>query len=794
MRSEPSLDTSLKQPLSDTTYATLNIPGGTSATACDTGTNTGSGRDISGLEAGGEDVDMEDTDNIHDDTTEKANVAAGKLITIEERAEKAYNEFQTATTRAKIAEERATVALDVAKSTKALYENILISVYRELALQAEEKAICAVNRSKAAEKELELATDNLRELIISQEFTAACLRQAGVESENRAIIEDDYEDMEGQESTADDAQAEPSDNLKNAKFTLVKKAEAAAALEDIKQILKPKRDIKGNRYTDPGIDSLTRKRLEGMKSLLWCYTDPTNNRTWNEASLYVANTLQRGTYHARMLRDWARSYIGDRTCLPVNVFGTWGESMLDQEDFSQELNIYLQSVGKYVTANHLMQYTAQDDVKKRWKIKDGISHATAKRWMHQLGYRWTSQPSGQYVDGHEREDVVDYRQNIFLPAMAELEARMRSWKDGTTEEEKPWPFDEDDGPRPFQNHAVLWFHDESTFYANDRRKVGWVHKDAKAVPRPKGEGASLMVADFISADYGWLKSIDDPSKAARVLFKAGIDRQGYFDNKDVLEQTRTAMDILEQDRPHEHHVFVFDNATTHTKRADDALSARRMPKNVPPESSNFFVQRNKVGPDGKTIYGPNRKPLKESVKMGNGKLADGTAQGFYFPDGHIRAATFKGMAIILEERGYTGCIGPKGKRAECPKFKCKPGATDCCCRRILYNEPDFVNVPSLLEIECNSRGFQVLFLPKFHCELNFIEQCWGFAKRTYRKYPESSKEADLEKNVIDALASVPIESMRRCIKSKSHEFLLTDGFIPGLQCALFDSWMDIGKD
>lgn len=86
---------------------------------------------------------------------------------------------------------------------------------------------------------------------------------------------------------------------------------------------------------------------------------------------------------------------------------------------------------------------------------------------------------------------------------------------------------------------------------------------------------------------------------------------------------------------------------------------------------------------------------------------------------------------------------------------------DCCCRRLLYNEPDFVNVPSLLETECNSRGFKVIFLPKFHCELNFIEQCWGYAKGNYRKFPTSSKEADLERNLIEALETIPLASMRR---------------------------------
>lgn len=56
-----------------------------------------------------------------------------------------------------------------------------------------------------------------------------------------------------------------------------------------------------------------------------------------------------------------------------------------------------------------------------------------------------------------------------------------------------------------------------------------------------------------------------------------------------------------------------------------------------------------------------------------------------------------------------------------------------------HNQPDFTNIPSLLEMTYTVRGFNVIFLPKFYCELNFIEQCWGYVKRIYRLNPESSR-------------------------------------------------------
>jgi hypothetical protein len=168
-------------------------------------------------------------------------------------------------------------------------------------------------------------------------------------------------------------------------------------------------------------------------------------------------------------------------------------------------------------------------------------------------------------DGHERDDVVHYWQKEFLPIIEKLELNIQTWDNSGNK----LP---DKHPHPQPCHTVLWFHDESTFYVHDCQKVCWVHSSETPRPKPKGEGAFLMVADFVSADHRWLRSLDG-NKSAQHLFQAGKSRDGYFTNEDILEHIQMAMDILDQDYPHEEHVFLFDNATIHLKRADNTLSA-----------------------------------------------------------------------------------------------------------------------------------------------------------------------------------------------------------------------------
>ena len=75
----------------------------------------------------------------------------------------------------------------------------------------------------------------------------------------------------------------------------------------------------------------------------------------------------------------------------------------------------------------------------------------------------------------------------------------------------------------------------------------------------------------------------------------------------------------------------------------------------------------------------------------------------------------KGMRQVLEERQLMkpGLIG------YCHNNKLKDN--QCCIRHILENQPDFLTQKGMIQEIIEERGHKVIFYPKFHPELNFIE-------------------------------------------------------------------------
>ena len=322
-------------------------------------------------------------------------------------------------------------------------------------------------------------------------------------------------------------------------YMRMSQGDALAALEDLKKILNPSRDT-GRGYKDPEIDLWRRARLEGMNSMLNMFTNQQSHtyNQWGASACQGAISMGWGRHCARRLCQLNRAFVADRKVLPVNPYGDWNESLLVNDNLVNEISIYLLSLGNEITALKLQDFLHRHDIKEKYGIERDISHKTACRYLQALGYRYQLAPKGQYTDGHEREDVVTYRNKVFIPKWQEFMYQMATW-DKDLKEHLP----SEEGRR-----VIAWFHDESVFYAHDCRKKGWYHKDASAKPYAKGEGTSLMVADFVSADFGWLTS-PDGSRSARRLFRPGANRDGYFTNEQIIEQVDEAIDILQEYYP-----------------------------------------------------------------------------------------------------------------------------------------------------------------------------------------------------------------------------------------------------
>ena len=97
-------------------------------------------------------------------------------------------------------------------------------------------------------------------------------------------------------------------------------------------------------------------------------------------------------------------------------------------------------------------------------------------------------------------------------------------------------------------------------------------------------------------------------------------------------------------------------------------------------------------------------------------------QPMIFPANHPTYLNIvKGIKAVLMEHGlYKDRL----------RGKCKKCMSDSCCgKRILEMQPDFQQQKSLVQEVIKAAGHLCILLPKFHCELNFIEFFWGTIKK-----------------------------------------------------------------
>jgi len=161
-----------------------------------------------------------------------------------------------------------------------------------------------------------------------------------------------------------------------------------------------------------------------MVATLNLYLDSDLNYSWWNASLIASKAAEHGVNHARNLRSWIRQFLHSEK-LPLHRYGTYHSSILDNEDFAQDIQLHLTEIAKegYIRAQDVVDYVATPGVQAKLGSKGrSISVRTARRWLWKMSWRYARKRNGMYIDGHERDDVVAYW-NGFLERWKEYEKR-----------------------------------------------------------------------------------------------------------------------------------------------------------------------------------------------------------------------------------------------------------------------------------------------------------------------------------------------------------------------------------
>ncbi|EDR04366.1 uncharacterized protein LACBIDRAFT_330618 [Laccaria bicolor S238N-H82] len=254
--------------------------------------------------------------------------------------------------------------------------------------------------------------------------------------------------------------------------------------------------------------------------------------------------------------------------------------------------------------------------------KKPIGTRTARRWLIKLGWRYTQVKKGVYMDGHERDDVVKYRQDVFLPLMAKFEARMAHYEGPELRCVEPVL-------QPGEREIIPNFDDESTFHANEEVRSVWLRKGEQPL-RKKGRGRLIHVSAFINPENGRLILLDEKGDVVRDSTKIiypGSGGDAWWDCEQLLKQMEEAIQIFEAAHPGKQSLFIFDQSSAHASLPPDALKAFEMNK------SDGGKQRRQQD----TII-PETNPVEEHR---------GKPQSMTLPDGKP-----KGLQRVLEERGF----------------------------------------------------------------------------------------------------------------------------------------------
>jgi hypothetical protein len=101
----------------------------------------------------------------------------------------------------------------------------------------------------------------------------------------------------------------------------------------------------------------------------------------------------------------------------------------------------------------------------------------------------------------------------------------------------------------------------------------------------------------------------------------------------------------------------------------------------------------------------------------------------------------------------------------------------------LSQQPDFLSQKEWLSEVVERSGHEIIFYPKYHCELNYIEMVWAYLKAKLRRECENDFGLMLRR-VPDILVNeIPVAFVRRV---ERHCLRFMSGYRMGLEGPLLD--------
>ncbi|CAG8736523.1 18106_t:CDS:2, partial [Gigaspora rosea] len=301
------------------------------------------------------------------------------------------------------------------------------------------------------------------------------------------------------------------------------------------------------------------------------------------SSVYIRNI----DYMSYCIRGWAKDFLVQGS-LSSHRQGKHSKrlSLLNDEDISLAARTWLRSASpKDRSPLSLKKELEAAIFSKLLGVPVTISETTVLKFMHLWGFRNRAIEQQVYFDGHEREDVKEYRKS-WASRMINYRKKMDQYCGNEMEIVIP-----PEQLEIWDSRHVMVTHDEVYFYTNDDMLCVWL-EDSESMIKKKGQGGSIIVSDFLCLCHGPLRLTEEDSiqlgleQYTRVIIKPGNTRNSYWKSENMVRQlVEKAIPIFNFLYPRCIGMIQFTN---HNAYALDALVCSRMTLNPKVEKDYNF--------------------------------------------------------------------------------------------------------------------------------------------------------------------------------------------------------------